>query len=203
MQEDVLIHQKSDQKVCNIEEHYELVTIEFNSMKMSIAVEKIISFLTKEDVSNLKENASLMTKSLTKEDVSKLKENLSIVTKEDASIEKKMNTKQKENVSILKKSDTDFVLTAVTAAEAVSSGEEKLVNHQELISPAIPASDWLKSAPDNLKKRRSLVSKKRCKKSRSLHHQKEVQKETVQNLKIAVRCKQAAKAGFSHQFEFG
>jgi hypothetical protein len=105
MQEDVLIHQTSDQKVCNIEKHYELATIEFNSMKItSVAVEKISS--------------------LAKEDVSKLKENLSIVTKEDASIEEKMNTKQKKNASILKKSDTDLVLTAVI----VASDEEISMN---------------------------------------------------------------------------
>jgi hypothetical protein len=136
MQEDVLIHQKSGQKVCNIEEHYELVTIEFNSM--NVAVEKITSFLTKEDASNLKENASLMTKSLTKEDASK---NLSIVTKDDDSIEEKMNTKQKDDVSTLKKSHTDLILTAVMIAVTVTSNEEKLMNHQKLFDPAIPVSD--------------------------------------------------------------
>jgi hypothetical protein len=67
-------------------------------------------------------------------------------------------------------------LAAVTAA----SGEQ---DHEEL-NATVLASDWLKSVPDNLKwtdqkedliqsanelkKRRSLISKKRCKKSRSL-----------------------------------
>jgi hypothetical protein len=191
MKEDVLIHKTSDQKVCNIEEHYGLATIEFNPV--DVAVNKIPS-LAKENASDLKENAPLMTKSLAKEDALELKENLSIVAKEDAPTEEKMNTVQKDDASIPKKSDTDPVLAAVT----VSSGGEKLVDHQELFGPATSASDWLKSAPDD-----PLVSKKRCKKSRSPHHQKEVQKETVQNPKTAVRCKQAAKAGFSHQFEFG
>jgi hypothetical protein len=82
----------------------------------------------------------------------------------------------------------------VTAAEAVPSGEEKLMNHQELFGSATSASDWLKSASDHpkwmnqkedliqsandLKKRRSLISKKRCKKRR------------FKNPKTAVRCKQ-------------
>jgi hypothetical protein len=134
MQKDVLIHKTFDQKVCNIEKHYDLITIEFNSMKMSVAVKKI-SFLTKENVSKLKKNVSLMTKSLTEEDVSK--ENSSIVTKEDVSIEEKMNTKQKDDVSILKKFDTDFVLITVT----VASNEEKLMNHQKLFDSAISVSD--------------------------------------------------------------
>jgi hypothetical protein len=81
---------------------------------VNVAVEKITSFLTIEDVSNLKENASLMTKFLTKEDVS---ENPSIVTKEDAPTEKKMNKKQEDDVPTLKRSDTDPVLTAVTVVE--------------------------------------------------------------------------------------
>jgi hypothetical protein len=122
MQEDVLIHQTSDQKVCDIEKHYELAIIEFNSMEItSVAVEKISS--------------------LAKEDASELKENPSIVTKEDAPIEEKMNTEQKEDASTLKKLDTDPVLTAVAAA----SGEEISMN--QIISDP----DWLKSAPDNLK----------------------------------------------------
>jgi hypothetical protein len=196
MKEDVLIHKTSGQKVCNIEEHYGLATIEFNSV--DVAVNKT-PFLAKENASDLKENVPLMAKPLTKEDALELKENLPIVAKEDAPTEEKMDTVQKNDAPIPKKSDTDPVLAAV----AVPSGGEKLVDHQELIGPATPASDWLKSAPYNPKKRRSLVSKKRCKKSRSPHHQKEVQKETVQNPKTAVRCKQAAKAGFSHQFEFG
>jgi hypothetical protein len=69
-------------------------------------------------------------------------------------------------------------LTAVT----VASGEEKLMNHKELFDPATPASDWLKSAPENPKwtdqkedliqsanepkKRWFLISKKTCKKRR-------------------------------------
>jgi hypothetical protein len=134
MQEDVLIHKTSDQKVCNIEKHYDLATIEFNPVEMNVAVDKISS-LTKEDASDLKENVSLMTKPLAKEDASK--ENPPIVTKDDGPIEKKMNTKQKEDAPILKKSDTDSVLIAVT----VASDEEKLVNHQELFDPAISASD--------------------------------------------------------------
>jgi hypothetical protein len=137
MKEDVLIHQKSDQKVCNIEEHYELATIEFNPV--DVAVEKITSSLAKEDASDLKENAPLMTKPLTKEDASK--ENPSIVAKEDAPTEEKMNTKQKDDAPTLKNSDTDPVLAAVTAAEAVPSGEEKLMNHQELFGSATSASD--------------------------------------------------------------
>jgi hypothetical protein len=177
MEEDVLIHQKSGQKVCNIEEHYGLATIEFNPV--DVAVEKI-SFLAKEDASDLKENVPLMAKSLAKEDASE--ENPSIVAKEDAPTEKKMDTEQKEDVSTLKKSDTDPVLAAVAAA---SGGE---ISVDQITS----ASDWLKSASDNPKwmnqkedliqsangpkKRRSLVSKKRCKKSRS----------------------QAVKTGFSH-----
>jgi hypothetical protein len=132
MQEDVLIHQKSDQKVCNIEEHYDLVTIEFNSMNVAV---KKTSSLTKEDASNLKENVSLMTKLLTKEDVSK--ENPSIVAKEDVPTEEKMNTKQKDDAPTLKKPDTDPVLTAVT----VASDEGKLMNHQELFDPATSVSD--------------------------------------------------------------
>jgi hypothetical protein len=127
MQEDVLIHQTSDQKVCNIEKHYELATIEFNSMKIThVADEK---------------NVSLMTKPLTKEDVSK--ENPSIVTKEDVPTEEKKNTMQNDDVSILKKSDTDFVLTAVT----VASGEQ---DHEEL-NATVLASDQLKSVSNNLK----------------------------------------------------
>jgi hypothetical protein len=132
MQEDVLIHQKSGQKVCNIEEHYGLATIEFNPM--DVAVKKTPS-LTKEDASDLKENAPLMTKPLTKEDASK--ENPPIVTKEDAPTEEKMNTKQKDDAPTLKKPDTDPVLAAVT----VASGEGKLMDHQELFDPATPASD--------------------------------------------------------------
>jgi hypothetical protein len=143
MQEDVLIHKTSDQKVCNIEKHYGLATIEFNSMEMSVAVEKTPS-LTKEDASGLKENAPLMTKSLAKEDVS---ENPPIVTKEDAPTEEKKNTVQKEDAPTLKKSDTDPVLAAVT----VASDEGKLMNHKELFVSATPASDWLKSAPDHPK----------------------------------------------------
>jgi hypothetical protein len=96
MKEDVLIHQKSDQKVCNIEEHYDLATIEFNPV--DVAVEKT-SFLAKEDASE---------------------ENPPIVAKEDAPTEKKMDTEQKEDASTLKKSDTDLVLAAV----AVASGGE-------------------------------------------------------------------------------
>ncbi len=119
-----------------------------------------------------------MTKPLAKEDASGLKENPSIVAKEDAPTEEKEGYGAKEDAPTLKNPDTDLVLAAV----AVSSGEEKLVDHQELFDPAIPVSDWLKSAPDNLKwmnqkedliqsandlkKRRSLVSKKRCKKRR-------------------------------------
>jgi hypothetical protein len=118
MQEDVLIHQTSDQKVCNIEKHYELATIEFNPMEMSVAIEKI-------------------TPSLTKEDVSELKENPPIVAKDDSPTEKKMNTEQKDDAPTLKKSHTDPILTAVT----VASGEEKLMNHKELFDPATPASD--------------------------------------------------------------
>jgi hypothetical protein len=135
MQEDVLIHQKSDSKVCNIEEHYGLVTIEFNSM--NVAVEKITSFLTKEDASDLKENVSLMTKSLTKEDVSELKENSPIVAKDDGPTEKKLNTVQKDDVPTLKKPDTDLVLAVVT----IASGEEKLMDHKELNASVIPDSD--------------------------------------------------------------
>jgi hypothetical protein len=139
MQEDVLIHKTSDQKVCDIEEHYELATIEFNPMKVThAAIEKITPSLTKEDALDLKENVPLMTKPLTKEDALKLKENLPIVTKENAPIEEKMNTKQKENAPTLRKSDTDPVLTAVTA---VLSCEEKLVTHKELFDPATSASD--------------------------------------------------------------
>ncbi len=212
MQEDVLIHQ-SDQKVCNIEEHYGLATIEYNPVEITnVAVEKITPFLAKVDVSDLKENAPLMAKFLAKVDASDLKENAPLMAKslakEDASeenppivatddgpTEEKMDTEQKEDAPTLKKPHTDPVLAAVAAAEAVASGGE--VNHQELFGPATPVSDWLKSAPDHpkwmdqkedliqsangLKKRRSLVSKKRCK-----------------NLKTAVRCKQAAKTGFSH-----
>jgi hypothetical protein len=168
MQEDVLIHKTSGQKVCNIEEHYGLATIEFNPVEIThAAVEK---------------NVSLMAKPLTKEDALELKENLSIVAKEDVSTEEKMDTEQKDDAPILKNPDTDSVLVAVAAAEAVPSGEGKLVDHQELFGSAISASDWLKSVPDNLKwmdqkedliqstndskKRRSLVSKKRCKKRR-------------------------------------
>jgi hypothetical protein len=145
MQEDVLIHQTSDQKVCNIEKHYGLATIEFNSVKMSVAVEKIISSLTKEDASDLKENVSLMTKTLTKKDASE--ENPSIVAEEDAPTEEKMNTKQKEDASTLKKSDTDPVLAAV----AVASGGEKLVDPKELNASVISDPDELKSASDNPK----------------------------------------------------
>ncbi len=153
MQEDVLIDHKSDQKVCDIEEHYDLATIEFNSM--NVTVEKITSSLAKEDASE---------------------ENPPIVTKEDVPNEEKKNTMQNNDAPTLKKSDTDPVLTAVTAA----SGEQ---DHEEL-NATVLASDWLKSVPDNLKwtdqkedliqsanelkKRRSLISKKRCKKSRSL-----------------------------------
>jgi hypothetical protein len=164
MQEDVLIHQTSGQEVCNIEEHYGLATIEFNPVEIThVADEK---------------NAPLMAKPLAKEDVSE--ENPPIVAKEDASTEERMDTEQKDDAPTLKKSDTDPVFAAVAAAP---SGGEKLVDHQELFGPATPASDWSKSAPDNPKwmdqkedliqsvngpkKRRSLVSKKRCKKSRS------------------------------------
>jgi hypothetical protein len=136
MQEDVLIHKTSDQKVCGIEEHYELATIEFNPMKIThAAVEKITPFLTKEDALDLKENVSLMAKLLAKEDVSKM---TSIVTKEDASIEEKKNTMQNHDAPTLKKSHTDLILAAVTV---VSSGEEKLMAHKELFGLAIPASD--------------------------------------------------------------
>jgi hypothetical protein len=127
MQEDVLIHQTSDQKVCNIEKHYELATIEFNPV--NFAVEKIPP-VTKEDASDLKENAPLMTKPLAKEDASKM---TPIVTKKDAPTEEKMNTKQKDDASILKISDTDPVLAAVTAA----SGEQ---DHEEL-NATVLASD--------------------------------------------------------------
>jgi hypothetical protein len=164
MQEDVLIHKTSGQKVCNIEEHYGLATIEFNPVEIThAAVEK---------------NAPLMAKPLAKEDALELKENPPIVAKEDAPTEEKMDTEQKEDAPTLEKSNTDPILAAV----AVPSGGGKLVNHQELFGPATPASDWLKSAPDNPKwmdqkedliqstngpkKRRSLVSKKRCKKRR-------------------------------------
>jgi hypothetical protein len=136
MQEDVFIHQKSDQKVCNIEKHYDLVTIEFNSM--NVAVEKIISFVAKEDASNLKENVSLMTKLLTKEDVSEM---ISIVAKEDAPTEEKKDTVQNDDAPTLKKSHTDPVLAAVATAVTVSSDGEKLVNHQELFGSAISASE--------------------------------------------------------------
>ncbi len=176
MQEDVLIHKTSDQKVCGIEEHYELATIEFNPMKIThAAVEKITPFLTKEDALDLKENVSLMAKLLAKEDVSKM---TSIVTKEDASIEEKKNTMQNHDAPTLKKSHTDLILAAVTV---VSSGEEKLMAHKELFGLAIPASDWSKSAPDNPKwmnQKKDLIqsvndpkksrspTKKRCKKRR-------------------------------------
>jgi hypothetical protein len=102
MQEDVLIDHKSDQKVCDIEEHYDLATIEFNSM--NVTVEKITSSLAKEDASE---------------------ENPPIVTKEDVPNEEKKNTMQNNDAPTLKKSDTDPVLTAVTAA----SGEQ---DHEEL-----------------------------------------------------------------------
>jgi hypothetical protein len=177
MQEDVLIHKTSGQKVCNIEEHYGLATIEFNPVEMSVAVKKITPPVAKEDVSNLKENVPLMTKPLAKEDASE--ENLSIVTKEDAPTEEKEGYGAKEDAPTLKKSDTDPVFAAVTA---VSSGGEKLVDHKELYGPGTPDPDWLKSAPDNLKwtdqkedliqsanglkKRRFLIIKKRCKKRR-------------------------------------
>jgi hypothetical protein len=115
MQEDVLIHQTSDQKVCNIEKHYGLATIEFNPVKMSVAVEK--------------------TSSLTKEDVS---ENPPIVTKEDAPTEEKKNTVQNDDAPTLEKSHTDLILAVVAV---VPSGGEKLMNHQELFGPATPASD--------------------------------------------------------------
>jgi hypothetical protein len=123
MQEDVLIHQTSSQKVCNIEEHYELATIEYNPVKITnVAVEKITPSLAKEDASDLKENAPLMANSLTKEDAS---ENPSIVAKEDVPTEEKMDTKQKDDAPTLKNPDTDPVLAAV----AVASGEGKLVDH--------------------------------------------------------------------------
>jgi hypothetical protein len=55
MQEDVFIHQTSDQKVCNIEKHYELAIIEYNPVKITnVAVEKFTSSLAKEDASNMK-----------------------------------------------------------------------------------------------------------------------------------------------------
>jgi hypothetical protein len=145
---------------------------------VDVAVEKITSSLAKEDVSDLKENAPLMAKPLAKEDASE--ENPPIVAKEDAPTEEKMDTEQKDDASILKKSDTDPVLAAVAA---VLSGGEKLVAHKELFGPATPASDWLKSAPDNPKwtdqkedliqsangpKKSRFSTKKRCKKSRSL-----------------------------------
>ncbi len=114
------------------------------------------------------------------------------MAKEDAPTEEKMNTVQKDDAPTLKNSDTDPILAAVAAA---SGGEIS-------VDQITPASDWLKSAPDNpkwmdqkedliqsangFKKRRSLVSKKRCKKRR------------FKNPKTAVRCKQAAKTGFSH-----
>jgi hypothetical protein len=136
MQEDVLIHQTSDQKVCNIEEHYDLATIEYNPMKITnVAVEKITPSLTKVDASDLKENAPLMTKSLAKEDASK--ENPPIVTKEDVPTEEKEGYDAKEDAPTLKNSDTDPILTAVTAP----SGGGKLMNHKELFDPATPASD--------------------------------------------------------------
>jgi hypothetical protein len=196
MQEDVLIHKTSGQKVCNIEEHYGLATIEFNPV--DVAVKKTPSLakedasdlkenaplmakpLAKEDASELKENAPLMAKPLAKEDALELKENLPIVAKEDAPTEEKEGYGAKEDAPTLKNSDTDPILAAVAAP----SGGGKLVDHKELFGPATPASDWLKSAPDNPKwmdqkedliqsangpkKRRSLVSKKRCKKRRSL-----------------------------------
>jgi hypothetical protein len=83
-------------------------------------------------------------------------------------------------------------LTTVTVAEIVSSGEGKLMNHQKLFDSATSVSDWLKSvsnhfkwmnqkknliqSANNLKKRRSLISKKRYKKSRFSHHQKRCKK---------------------------
>ncbi len=120
MQEDVLIHKTSGQKVCNIEKHYGLATIEFNPVEIThAAVEK---------------NAPLMAKPLAKENASE--ENPPIVAKEDAPTEKKMNTEQKEDAPTLKKPHTDPVLAAVT----VTSGGGKLVDHQELFGPATPAS---------------------------------------------------------------
>ncbi len=143
----MLIHKTSNQKVCNIEKHYELVIIEYNSMKITqIATQKNVFSMTKEE-----------EKSLTKKDVSK--ENSSIVTKDDASIEKeeydakddvsiekKENTMQKENVSILKKSHTDLVFVAMS----VASDEEILMNHQELYV-TVSDSNRLKSVSNNLK----------------------------------------------------
>ncbi len=94
----MLIHETSGQKVCNIEKHYELATIEFNSVKMTqVATQK---------------NALSMTKPLTKENASE--ENSSIVTKNDASILKKSNKTQKEDAPTLKKLHTDPVLAAVS-----------------------------------------------------------------------------------------
>jgi hypothetical protein len=175
MQEDVLIHQTSGQKVCNIEEHYGLATIEFNPVEITdVAVEKIPPSLAKEDASELKENPPIVA-----EEDAPTEEKMNTEQKEDASTEeKKMDTMQKDDAPTLKKPDTDPVLAAVT----VASGGEKLVNHKELNASVTPDSDWLKSAPDNPKwtdqkegliqsangpkKRRSLVSKKRCKKKR-------------------------------------
>jgi hypothetical protein len=123
MHTDVLIHKASGQKVCNIENHYGLTTIEFNPMKMTVASQKNAPSMTKEE-----------EKSLTKEDASE--ENSPIVTKDDAPIEEKENTMQKEDAPTLKKPHTDPVLAAMSAA----SGEEILMNHQELYA-TVPDPD--------------------------------------------------------------
>jgi hypothetical protein len=51
MNQNVLIQQKDDKKICNIEEHYELLIIEFNSM--SIKKTNVV-FIQKEDDSVIK-----------------------------------------------------------------------------------------------------------------------------------------------------
>jgi hypothetical protein len=130
MHTDMLIHKTSGQKVYNIEKHYELATIEFNSVEMCVAEQK---------------NASAMKKPLAKKDVSAANKMIPIVAKDDASTEEKEGYDAKKDAPILKKPHTDFVLAAMSAA----SGEEVLMNHEELYA-TVSDSDWMKSAPDNL-----------------------------------------------------
>ncbi len=129
MHTDVLIHKASGQKVCNIEEHYGLATIEFNPMEMTVAMknqeEKPVA---KEDAS--KENSPIVTK----DDAPIEKEEYD--AKDDAPTEEKEDTMQKEDAPTLKKPHTDPVLAAMSAA----SGEEILMNHQELYA-TVPDPD--------------------------------------------------------------